>query len=65
MVQQEDLSQSLKIAFNENPNYERVEDVSPRSNKIIPVEFSTDHKKMISHLAMLFNEEYIGITREI
>jgi hypothetical protein len=27
---------SVKIAFNENPNYEGVEDVSPHSNKIIP-----------------------------
>ena len=55
---------SLKIAFNENPNYERVEDVSPHSNKIIPVNFSTDHKKMISHLAILFNEEYMAIPEE-
>jgi hypothetical protein len=52
---------SLKIAFNENPNYEKVEDVSPHSNKIIPVVFNKDHKQMISHLAMLFNEEYIAI----
>ena len=52
---------SLKIAFNENPNYEKVEDVSPHSNKIILVAFNKDHKQMISHLAMLFNEEYIAI----
>jgi hypothetical protein len=52
---------SLKIAFNENPNYEKVEDVSPHSNKIIPVAFNKDHKQMISHLAMLFNEEYMAI----
>ena len=55
---------SLKIAFGENPNYEKVEDVLPGNNKIIPVNFSTDHKKMISHLAMLFNEEYIGIAEK-
>jgi hypothetical protein len=52
---------SLKIAFNENPNYERPEDVSLHSNKIIPVNFSTEHKTMISHLAQLFNDEYIAI----
>ena len=52
---------SLKIAFDENPNYEKVEDVLPGNNKIIPVNFSTDHKKMISHLAQLFNDEYIGV----
>ena len=55
---------SLKIAFNENPNYERVEDVLPGNNKIIPVAFSTSHKQMISHLAMLFNEEYIGVAEK-
>ena len=52
---------SLKIAFNENPNYERAEDVSLRTNKVIPVNFSTEHKTMISHLAQLFNDEYIAI----
>ena len=52
---------SLKIAFNENPNYERVEDVLQGNKKIIPVAFSTTHKQMISHLAMLFNEEYMAI----
>jgi hypothetical protein len=52
---------SLKIAFNENPNYERAEDVSLQTNKIIPVNFSTEHKTMISHLAQLFNDEYIAI----
>lgn len=40
---------SLKITFNENPDYEKVEDVSPHSNKIIPVAFNKDHKEMISH----------------
>ncbi len=52
---------SLKIAFNEDPNYERVEDVSLQSNKVIPVAFNRDHKEMISHLAMLFNQEYVGV----
>lgn len=52
---------SLKIAFNENPSYARVDDVSPHSNKIIPVNFASEHKKMISHLAMLFNEEYMAV----
>jgi hypothetical protein len=52
---------SLKIAFGENPNYEKVEDVSPHSNKIIPINFSKDHKQLISHLASLFNDEYIAV----
>jgi hypothetical protein len=52
---------SLKIAFGEDPHYDKVEDVSPSSNKIIPIAFNRDHKQMISHLAMLFNEDYIAI----
>ena len=51
----------MKIAFNENPNYEKAEDVSPASNKVIPVPFSTTHKQMISHLAQLFNDEYMAV----
>ena len=42
---------SLKIAFGENINYESPESVSPQSNKIIPINFSKEHKTMISHLA--------------
>ena len=52
---------SLKIAFGENPNYEKVDSVSPSNNFVLPVNFSTDNKKMISHLAALFNDEYIGV----
>ena len=52
---------SLKIAMGENPNYTKVDEVLPGNNKIIPVNFSTDNKKMISHLAQLFNDGYIGV----
>ena len=55
---------SLKIAMGENPNYERVEDVLPGNNKVIPVAFSTTHKQMISHMAQLFNDEYIGVAEK-
>ena len=47
--------------MGENPNYTKVDEVLPGNNKIIPVNFSTDNKKMISHLAALFNDEYIGV----
>ena len=55
---------SLKIAFNENPHYEKVEDVLLSANKIIPVAFSTTHKQMISHLTNLFEQEYIAVPQE-
>ena len=61
----EDLLQVLKIAFNENPNYERVEDVNSRLNTSIPIDFQPTHKTMISHLAQLFNEEYMAIPRSL
>ena len=47
--------------MGEDPQDQRVEDVFPGNNKIIPVSFITSHKQMISHLAMLFNEEYMAI----
>ena len=55
---------SLKIAFNENPNYERVEDVLPGNNKVIPIAFSATHKQMISHFAQLFNGEYMAVPQK-
>ena len=36
----------------------------PGNNKVIPVNFSKEHKTMISHLAQLFNDEYIAIPEE-
>ena len=55
---------SLKIAFNEETDYEKAEDVSIEDNKVIPVNFGTQHKSMISHLATLFNNGYVGIAKE-
>ena len=55
---------SLKIAFGENINYGNVEDVSPSSNKVLPINFSKEHRTMISHLVTLFNEHHIAIPKE-
>ena len=55
---------SVEVAFSENPNYLHAEDVSPHSNKIIPVNFAKGHEQMISHLAALVNDEYIAIPKE-
>jgi hypothetical protein len=40
------------------------EDVSPSSNKIIPIAFNRDHKQMISHLVSLFEDDYIAIAEK-
>lgn len=36
-------------------------DVSLQSNKVIPVAFNKDHKEMISHMAMLFNQNHVAV----
>jgi hypothetical protein len=42
-----------------------VEDVLPGNNKILPVSFNKDHKSMISHLAQLFNDEYMAVPENL
>ena len=51
----------LKIAFDENVNYEKTEDVSLHNNRIIPVNFVTEHKKLLQHLFNLVSNEYLCI----
>ena len=51
----------LKVRFGEDPNYEKVEDVSMDSNRVIPVNFNTDHKPMLSHLYNIVNKQYLAI----
>ncbi len=55
---------SLKIAFGENINYQSVDEVHPGNNKVLPINFSKEHKTMISHLVTLFNEHHIAIPKE-
>jgi hypothetical protein len=50
----------LKIAWSESLNWER-QTISPDSMKVLPVNFSTEHKQMLSHLSMLVSKEYLAI----
>jgi hypothetical protein len=52
---------SLKIAFGENINYHSVDEVHPGNNKVLPINFSKEHKTMISHLAQLFNDHKVAV----
>lgn len=54
----------LKIAFNESLNWEKSM-VKPNANNmnVIPVNFSTEHKEMLSHLAMLVSKSYLAIPK--
>jgi Terminase RNaseH-like domain len=52
---------SLKIAFGENINYQSVDEVHPGNNKVLPINFSKEHKSMISHLAQLFEDHKVAV----
>ena len=54
----------LKLAFDEDPEYERAEDVSLHANRIIPVNFVTEHKGLFQHLYSLISSEYLCIPEE-
>ena len=52
----------LKIAWSESLNWER-QTISPNSMKVLPVNFSTEHKQMLSHLSMLVSEKDLDSPR--
>ena len=53
----------LKVAFDESLNWDK-DSVNPDIMKVLPVNFSTEHKQMLSHLAMLVSKEYIAIPKQ-
>jgi hypothetical protein len=50
----------MKVAFDESLNWD-TKDVSPELMKIIPVNFMTGHKQMLSHLHVMINKGYLAI----
>lgn len=53
----------LKIKFREDPEFEK-HVISPNSMKVLPVNFMTEHKGMLSHLHMLVHKEYLAIAED-
>jgi hypothetical protein len=53
----------LKVAFSESLNWERSR-ITPNSMKVLPVSFATEHKQLLSHLAMMISKEYLCIPKE-
>jgi hypothetical protein len=53
----------MKVAFDESLNWE-TSDVSPEIMKIIPVNFTTEHKSMLSHLHVMVNKNYLAIPKQ-
>jgi hypothetical protein len=57
----------MKVAFNESLSWESntsKQGPNPNSMKVLPVNFATEHKQMLSHLAILINKEYLCIPKE-
>ena len=53
----------MKVAFDESLSWEKG-NVNPDTMKVLPVNFSTEHKQMLSHLAMLASKSYLAIPKE-
>jgi hypothetical protein len=52
----------MKVAFNESLKWESSKQgPNPETMKVLPINFSTEHKQMLSHLAMLVSKEYLAI----
>ena len=51
----------LNVAFDESLNWD-TNDVSPELMKICPVNFTSEHKQMLSHLHVMVNKSYLGVS---
>jgi hypothetical protein len=54
----------LKIKFGEPLNWESSKKINPDSMEIIPVNFATEHKQMLSHLHQMVAQKYLVIPEE-
>jgi hypothetical protein len=55
----------LKVAFNESLNWEKsMIKPNPNSMTVIPVAFNSEHKEMLSHLAMIVSKSYLCLPKE-
>lgn len=50
----------LKIKFGESLDWVP-DDVNPDTMRVLPVNFSTDHKSMLSHLHLMISKGYLAI----
>ena len=53
----------MKVAFDESLSWAS-NAVSPELMKIIPVNFQTEHKSMLSHLHVIINKKYLAIPKQ-
>jgi hypothetical protein len=50
----------LKVVFDESLNWEK-QNFNPNSMKVLPDNFGTEHKQMLSHLAVCVSKGYLCI----
>jgi len=50
----------MKVAFDESLTWESG-NISPELMKVLPVNFQTEHKSMLSHLHVMINKNYLAI----
>ena len=53
----------MKVAFNESLNWEKKQ-ISPESMKVLPVNFGTEHKELLSHLHVILTKGYLAIPQK-
>ena len=53
----------MKVALDESLSWEK-DSVNPDLMRVLPVNFSTEHKQMLAHLQMMINKEYLAIPKE-
>src|SRR4029078_3190933 len=55
---------TCKYKFDEDQNWINSKDVSPLQNRIIPVNFNTDHGRMLENLYLLIAAGHLAIPKE-
>ena len=50
----------MKVAFGEPLNWDS-KDLRPELKKILPINFQTEHKTMLSHLHIMMSKNYLAI----
>ena len=55
----------MKVAFNESLSWENSKQgPNPEACKVLPVNFATEHKQMLSHLAVCVSKGYLAIPQQ-
>ena len=53
----------LKITFNESLSWEK-QSIRPEVMRVLPVNFGTEHKQMLSHLALIISKQYLCVPKQ-